>query len=99
LDCEVFSQAEGSGRSIAHGSCQPADEELQAVAGFGMDLYEDREETEAAIAEWSEYDDLIPYCLVYGDDWSVSFTTGDANDSNCQLAADRLDGEIVRHEP
>jgi hypothetical protein len=93
LDCDVFQQVEPSGRSSGHGSCSPEDEDLE-LYGFGMDIYPSEEDTTAAVASWDDVP--IPYCLAYGEDWSVSFNTGDTSydRDNCDLVADRLGGAV-----
>ncbi len=90
IPCPVFTEVEPpNGNSAGHGSCWTADN----ASLFSMDVYGSAKDREEGIASWSEV--AIPYCIAFGEQWTVSFA-GDANDPDCEAIADRLNGQVKR---
>ena len=90
IACPVFTEVEPPGDSSAgHGSCWTADN----APLFGMDVYGSARDRDKGIDSWSEV--AVPYCIAFGEQWSVSFA-GDANDPDCEAIADRLNGQVMR---
>ncbi len=90
IACPVFTEVEPpSDSSAGHGSCWTADNDFL----FDVDLYGSTKDRDKGIA--SRSDVPVPYCIVFGEQWSVSLA-GDANDPDCNAIADRLDGQVTR---
>lgn len=89
IACPVFTETEPPrDNSARHGACWTAENELL----FDVDMYGSAEDRDKGIA--SRPDVHIPYCIVFGEQWSVSLA-GDANDPDCKAIADRLNGQVV----
>ena len=67
IACPVFTEVEPPSRSSAgHGSCWTADN----ASLFSMDVYGSEKDREEGIASWSEAP--VPYCIAFGQQWSVN---------------------------